>query len=177
VYGNYTSDHFVLNPTTGHVETHGKHQDRTIQDKYIVLTSCPLGVDESGIGFTPFDSDFFGGNEMAQQPLTWHDYLLLHAAVLRVVRHTGAFWFDGSSYKDLNFLRAHAPIMGKTLLQCMKDHDDCNDLEEASLVFIDRALNENVKQKAFDIFHNIGKHRELGSVSATVSAGKSVRRK
>ena len=60
VYGNYTSDHLVFNATSGNLEIHGIHQNMSVQDKYIVLTSCPLGVDESGIGFSPFDSDFFG---------------------------------------------------------------------------------------------------------------------
>ena len=171
VYGNYTDGHYVLNPNSGMVERHGTNQTMSIQDKYIVLTSCPLGVDESGVGFTPFDSDFFG--EMTRE-MTWKDYLLLHTAILRIVRDTGAFWFDGSSYEDLDFLHAHAPIMGKTLLQCMKNHSDCKDLEDASMIFIERALAEPAKKKAHDAFQNIGRHRELGSASAIVSAGKSV---
>ena len=137
VYGNYTDTHYVLNPNSGMVERHGKNQIMSIQDKYIVLTSCPLGVDESGVGFTPFDSDFFG--KMTRE-MTWKDYLLLHTAILRIVRDTGAFWLDGSSYEDLDFLHAHAPIMGKTLLQCMKNHSDCKDLEDASMIFIERAF-------------------------------------
>ncbi len=170
VYGNYTDDHFVLNPTTGDVEVHGKKGDAKVEDKYIVLTSCPLGLDESGIGFTPFDSDFFGD---LTKDLTWKDYLLLHTAILRVVRETGTFWFNGDSYKDLKSLRHHAPLMGKTLLQCMKDHNDCEDLENASLFFIEKALADHTKTKAYDIFHNLGNHRELGSAAAVVSAGKS----
>merc|ERR1712038_1738729 len=171
VYGNYTDDHFVLNPSTGNIEVHGKKGNAVVEDKYIVLTSCPIGLDESGIGFTPFDSDFFGD---LTKDLTWGDYLLLHTAILRVVRETGTFWFDGSSYKDLHVLRHHAPHMGMTLLQCMKDHNDCEDLENASILFIERTLSDHAKIKAFDTFHNLGRHRELGSAASIVSAGKSL---
>merc|ERR1712130_954272 len=135
----------------------------SIQDKYIVVTSCPLGVDEAGVGFTPFDSDFFG--ELTKE-MSWKDYLLLHTAILRVVRETGSFWSDGSSYEDLTFLHQHAPRMSKTMLKCMKDHDDCKDLEEASIVFIERTLAEPARKQAYEVFHNIGQHKNLGSASA-----------
>jgi hypothetical protein len=46
--------------------------------------------------------------------------------------------------------------------------------KKQALVFIQKTLKESAKQKALDIFHNIGRCRELGSVPATVSAGKSV---
>ena len=44
VYGDYTDGHFVLNPETGSMEKHGSEQTMSIQDKYIVVTSCLLGV-------------------------------------------------------------------------------------------------------------------------------------
>ena len=174
VYGNYTDGHYILNPDTGNIEQHGKGQPMSVVDKYIVVTSCPLGVDESGTGFTPFDSDFFG--DLAKE-MSWTDYLLLHKAILRVVRATGGFWFHGSSYADMMFLHSHAPVVCSTMLKCMKDHEDCQEFEVASQVFIERALAEPARKKAYEAFGNIGQHRELGSASATVSAGGSVRRK
>jgi len=173
VYGNYTDGHYVLDADTGIVKMHGQNGVQTVQNKYIVLTSCPLGIDEAGIGFTPFDSDFFG--EMTKQ-LSWKDYLLLYTAIIRVVKETGGFWFHGSSYDNLPFLHEHASVMCETILQCMKDHDNCKDFEDASMVFIERTLTESKKMKAYEALHNIGRHRELGSAAAAISAGGSVRK-
>ena len=60
LYGNYTSDHFMYNPESGEIEMHGEKGEKTYEEKYDILTSCPLGVDESGKAFTPIDGDFCG---------------------------------------------------------------------------------------------------------------------
>merc|ERR1712127_1118005 len=59
LYGNYTEDHFVLDPATGNVMQHGAVGKRTVEDKYEVLTSCPVGLDEAGTGFTPMDGGYW----------------------------------------------------------------------------------------------------------------------
>lgn len=173
VYGNYTHGHYILNPNSGDVEVHGTDQAMSIQEKYDVLTSCPLGMDETGTAFTALDTDFCGG---FAQDMSWSDYLLLHKAILRMVRGTGGYWFHGSSYEDLGFLKTHAPTVCATMLRCIKDHDDCLEFEDASVVFIENTLSDSAKEKAYDSFHNIGRHRELGSAAAMVSAGGSVRK-
>jgi len=179
VYGNYTDGHYILNPQTGNVERHGYGTNSldfspTVTEKFIVVTSCPLGVDEAGIGFTPFDSDFFG--ELTQE-MSWIDYLLLHKAILRIVRETGGFWFHGWSYSEdgMVFLQSHAPIMCTTMLRCMKNNDDCEDFENASILFIERALAGPARERALRAFRNIGHHRSLGSASGIISAGGSAR--
>lgn len=172
VYGNYTRGHYILKPDSDHVVVHGTDQAITIQDKYDVLTSCPLGVDETGIAFTALDTDFCGG---FSDEMSWSDYLLLHKVILRMVRGTGGYWFHGSTYKDLGFLKIHAPVVCETMLRCAKDHDDCSEFEDASVLFIEYALSDSAKQKARDSFHNVGRHRALGSVAAMLSAGGSVR--
>ena len=123
--------------------------------------------------FTPIDSDFCGDytNQMS-----WKDYILIHKAVLRVVRETGGFWFSKATYPRFDLLQMHAPRICATMLKCMKNHEECEDLEAASLVFVERTLNEHAKAQVYKAFHNIGKHWEFGSVSSSVSAGKSVRR-
>ena len=173
VYGNYTQGHYVLNSNSGDVAAHGTKQAMSIQEKYDVLTSCPLGVDETGIAFTALDTDFCGG---FSKEMSWSDYLLLHKAILRMVRGTGGYWFSGSSYQDFGFLKTHAPIVCATMLRCIKDHDDCLELEDASIHFIENALSDETKEKAYNSFTNIGRHRELGSVAAMVSDGGSVRK-
>eukprot|EP00964_Phaeocystis_antarctica_P064570 scaffold38855_cov59-Phaeocystis_antarctica.AAC.1 len=55
--GNYTEDHFVLDPTTGNVMQHGAVGNRTVEDRYDVMMSCPVGLDEAGTGFTPITDD------------------------------------------------------------------------------------------------------------------------
>merc|ERR1712062_718093 len=101
--------------------------------------------------------------------------LLLYTAIIRIVKETGGFWFHGSSYDDLIFLHEHAHVMCETILQCMKDHSNCQDFEDASMVFIERTLTETARMKAYEAFHNIGRHRELGSAAAAISAGGSAR--
>jgi hypothetical protein len=68
LYGNYTEDHFVLDPATGNVMQHGAVGKRTVEDKYEVLTSCPVGLDEAGTGFTPMDGDL---SSAARAPARW----------------------------------------------------------------------------------------------------------
>jgi putative component of membrane protein insertase Oxa1/YidC/SpoIIIJ protein YidD len=173
VYGNYTQGHYILNSNSGDVAAHGMEQAMSIQEKYDVLTSCPLGVDETGTAFTALDTDFCGG---FSKEMSWSDYLLLHKAILRMVRGTGGYWFSGSSYRDFGFLKTHAPIVCATMLRCVKDHGDCLEFEDASIHFIENALSDETKEKAYNSFKNIGRHRELGSVAAMVSDGGSVRK-
>ena len=60
LYGNYTEDHFVLDPATGNVTQHGAVGNRTVEDRYDVITSCPVGLDEAGTSFDPLDGGFCG---------------------------------------------------------------------------------------------------------------------
>lgn len=60
VFGNYTSDYCILNAEGTAVSEHGEVGTEEVVGKYTVLTSCPVGIDESGTGFTPLDSDLFG---------------------------------------------------------------------------------------------------------------------
>lgn len=173
LYGNYTDDHFILNPSTGMIEEHGASPSDVVtkEQKYEILTDCPLGIDESGTKFTPIDSDFCGRH---LKEMSWSDYLLIHKGILRIVRATGGFWFSMSSYPDFSLVQTHAPPLCASMLKCMKDHEDCEDFEEHSIAFIDNALSESTKDIAKGVFTNIGRHRELGSAAASISAGKSV---
>jgi hypothetical protein len=73
VYGNYTDDHYILDPVANVVLPTGKSSVSSEVDVYAVLTSCPVGLDESGVGFTPFDLDFFG-----YKTLSWSNYIRIH---------------------------------------------------------------------------------------------------
>ena len=47
-----------------------------------MMTSCPVGLDEAGTGFTPMDGDFCG---QATAEMAWSGYLLIHASMLRIM--------------------------------------------------------------------------------------------
>lgn len=173
LYGNYTKDHFVFNPNSGQIEQHGESGEETKEDKYEILTSCPLGVDESGKRFTPIDSDFCGKDI---QDMSWSDYVLLHGAILRVVRKTGGYWFNGASYSnDMADLHKYAPGVCSTMLRCVKNDDNCDDFEDAAMEFIENTLEETFQAETYALFPNAGMPLRPGSVSATVTGGRSVR--
>ena len=96
VFGNYTEAHFILDTLNDAVFSHGPVGKREIVDKYAVLTSCPIGLDESGVGFTAVDSDFLG-----DEPLVWSDYVLIYQAIINIVQQTGPFVFSPSTYTSM----------------------------------------------------------------------------
>lgn len=173
VFGNYTSSHYLFNAQSKVIEEHGEEGDIAIDEKFDLISDCPLVEDEVGNKFSSIDSDFCGGSV---KEMSWSDYILLHKAILNVVYESGPFWFSGDSYKSFEMVNFHAPHVCRTILTCLKDHDRCNELEDASIAFIDNGLTDSARKKAYEIFHNIGSHRRLGSVSASVTSGKSVRK-
>lgn len=191
LYGNYTSDHFIFNPSNDAIEQHGITDDAIIDDKYEILTTCPLGVDEVGTKFTPIDSDFCG---RSMKQISWKEYLLLHRAILRVVRKTGGYWFNGATYSDMNKLHEYSSVLCKTMLDCMKDSADCEEFERASIFFIENTLTDKMRRRTYYLFgadENVARDRsrrilEGGSlssyfesvsktISGTVTAGKSLK--
>lgn len=171
VYGNYTADHFVYNDDTKKLQEHGKVGTEDLTDKYDMISDCPLIEDESGKKFGPMDSDFCGGKI---KNLSWKNYLLLHRAILNVVRTTGSFWFSSSSYKNMATVKRFAPSVCKNMLRCIKNSKTCDKLEKSSQRFIDKALTGAAKTKTLEIFTKIGASCEMGSVSSIVTGGESV---
>jgi len=170
LYGNYTEDHFVLDPATGNVAQHGKLGNRTVEDKYEVMTSCPVGLDEAGTGFTPLDGDFCGEStgEMA-----WSDYLLIHASILRIVRATGGYWFSASAYDDFDSVKQHGPELCAAMLACAGAGTECNELERISALFIHgHYLSDDAHEATLKAMPDIGEVGAPGSVSFVVSEGK-----
>lgn len=184
LYGNYTADHFIYNATLGTVVSHGpigpiSHHET----KYEVLTSCPLGLDESFVGFTPFDSDFCGMPTSTSNTMSWSEYVDLHTAVLAIVRQSGGYWFSAASYHNPQEMFTFAPEMCRTLLQCVtrvKDNtaeeDDnnnnnihalCPELEAASVQFL-KYLTDDTVQRTRQAFPQMGQVGQPGSVSHTV---------
>lgn len=171
LYGNYTEDHFILDPKSGDVIMHGASGKVTIEDKYDMITSCPLGMDESGTAFTPIDGDFCG---IYQKYLSWPTYLALHAAILRVVRVSGPYWFQGESYKDDQAMKKFTPLICKSILNCVENpQGNCQELEDVSELFVEEFLSSEAKQRTRKAFPNMGKPGQVGSVSFTVSGNET----
>jgi hypothetical protein len=164
LYGNYTEDHFVLDPATGNVMQHGAVGKRTVEDKYEVLTSCPVGLDEAGTGFTPMDGDFCG---KSTSEMGWSDYLLIHASMLRIVRATGGYWFSASAYSDFEAMVRHGPELCAAMLACAGDGIECDELERISTLFVDNYLADDARAATLKW---IG---APGSVSFVVSQGRA----
>ena len=170
LYGNYTKDHFVLDPATGNVVQHGAVGKRTVEDKYEVMTSCPAGLDEAGTGSTLLDGDFCGEStgEMA-----WSDYLLIHASLLRIVRATGGYWFSASAYDDFDSIKQHGPELCAALLACAGAGTECNELERICALFIHgHYLSDDAHEATLKAMPDIGEVGAPGSVSFVVSEGK-----
>merc|ERR1739845_130069 len=112
VFGNYTKDHFILDASSKTVHPSGNNGERDEVEKYAVLTSCPVGLDESGIGFTAVDSDFLG-----DQALQWSDYVLIHQAILSLVKEAGPFVFSPSTYTSMGKVKQYTKRLYKTMLK------------------------------------------------------------
>ena len=170
LYGNYTEDHFVLDPATGNVAQHGKLGNRTVEDKYDVMTSCPVGLDEAGTGFTPLDGGFCGEST---SEMAWSDYLLIHASILRIVRATGGYWFSASAYDDIDSVMQHGPELCAAMLACAGAGTECNELERICALFIHgHYLSDDAHEATLKAMPDIGEVGAPGSVSFVVSEGK-----
>ena len=170
LYGNYTEDHFVLDPATGNVTQHGAVGNRTVEDKYEVMTSCPVGLDEAGTGFTPMDGDFCG---KSTSEMGWSDYLLIHASMLRIVRATGGYWFSASAYSDFESVVQHGPELCAAMLACAGDGIECDELERISTLFVDNYLADDAREATLKGMPGCGEVGAPGSVSFVVSQGRA----
>ena len=171
LYGNYTEDHFMLDPATGNITQHGAVGNRTVEDKYEVMTSCPVALDEAGSGFTPMDGDFCGKNT---SKMGWSDYLLIHASMLRIVRATGAYWLSASAYRDFDSVVQHGPELCAAMLACAGEQFECDELERISTLFVDNYLSDYAREATLESMpRSEGGVCATGSVSFVVSQGKA----
>lgn len=81
LYGNYTDDHYIYDSTSGNVVEHGKVGEMTFEDKYVLLSSCPVVLDESGVAFTPVDA-FMWPSANVPSLITWDYYLRVFKIIL-----------------------------------------------------------------------------------------------
>jgi len=170
VFGNYTQDHFVLDPSDRFVRPNGNHSEMEQADLHTVLTSCPVGVDESGIGFTAFAETLFG-----DKALGWSDYVLIHKSIVNIVREVGPFVFYPSTYTSMRRVKKYTHKLYKTMLTCAKKPDKCDAFEEAAVNLVENALTKKAKKMVKSGFGKLGDAKMAGSVAAAVSNGKSIK--
>lgn len=84
LFGNYTEDHYVLDTFNGTIVAHGQVGEETFGDKYVLLSTCPLVIDESGVAFTPIDEDEFPADELPDS-LSWEYYQKVHKVLITTV--------------------------------------------------------------------------------------------
>jgi hypothetical protein len=169
VYGNYTDDHYILNPAANVVLPNGNSSVSSEVDKYSVLTSCPVGLDESGVGFTPFDSDFFGANTVS-----WSDYVLVHHKIVDIVKVVGSFVFSPQTYTSMEEVSEYTQAFYTTLLACTKDPTSCDAFEMASLELVEMSMTEESRMKVGAVFPHFGQLNMPGSIASSVTNGASV---
>jgi len=161
----------VLDPATGNVVQHGAVGKRTVEDKYEVMTSCPVALDEAGTGFTPMDGDFCG---KSTSEMSWSDYLLIHASMLRIVRATGGYWFSASAYSDFESVVKQGPKLCAAMLACAGGRFECNELERISTLFVDNYLSKDAREATLKSMpRSKGGVGAPGSVSFVVSQGRA----
>lgn len=130
LWGNFTDGHFVLRD--GQVVTNGRlHGERHTADKWLVMTDCPYGVDESGTVFSalsdfnrhrdPAEPQFVEAGEPATLSLA--DHLLLHRVYFELVQKTGGFWLNPASFKDMAKVQQESPRGVDLLLSCVNSGD------------------------------------------------------
>jgi len=151
LWGNFTDGHFVLRD--GQVVTNGRsHGERHTADKWLVMTDCPYGVDESGTVFSAL-SDFNRHRDPAEprfvQPgdrstVSLADHLMLHKVYFALIQKTGGFWLNPNSFKDWSQVTGASAHGVDIFLACIKSGDAtgkaCTEMEQMFVEAVDEWL-------------------------------------
>jgi hypothetical protein len=141
-YGNYTKGHYVLDPLSKDnvVSYDGAFNvPSTSNEGYDVLTSCPLGKDESGFFFSPTT---YGLCNTAT--LSWKDYLNFWKALYKLSTILGIY--DYSAFVSKDSASQSALGVCNFVLKCTYDEKNCDDLEKWSVEFYNQVLTAKYKK-------------------------------
>ena len=168
VYGNYTSDHYVLFNESDALEVHGEagYEGETTT-VYQVLTSCPVVTDVTD-QFTSFS--ICGKGLYDNGPMSWSDYLMIHRTMFNLVKTTGLSAL--SNLKSVNSASERLPTLCLSGLSCAKT-GDCDDFENNLYNFVDTELVPAARDQVHVAFPQFGTPNVEGSISFMVSQGKS----
>lgn len=167
--GNYTANHYIYNTDSDSIRAHGTAGNVTYEDKYDVLTSCPLGVDVAGNGFSAIDGDFCG---VDTTEVAWSDWLALHTAILNVVQQSGSYWFSQAAYTQKGDVKSHTAKICAEMLKCSTT-SDCDELEKLAEDFIENVLTKDAAKETRVAFPELGHPEKPGSVAYTVKGSSA----
>ena len=126
LYGNYTASHYVYDKSSGDIVEHGEVGDYSFGDKFILLSDCPLVLDETEQAFTPLDSDVNYGPEQGGNIIAWDDYVNVYNSFVGLVDVVGACVMDQEGYADLQGWTAFSVVLNDGYKECVENGgDDC----------------------------------------------------
>merc|ERR1711915_811128 len=135
---------------------------------YDVITDCPLGVDESGVGFTGISKDFCKA-ELSE--LSWREYLNLHTGLLRLILATGIH--DYSAFQSLDKAKQNLGGVCKSMIRCIRaggkpnEKKKCASLERKSKKFYDEVLTKEAKESIGSKISALGNFPDVGAGAFT----------
>ncbi len=139
LYGNYTASHYVYDETSGDIVEHGKVGEYSFDDKFILLSTCPLVLDETEKAFTPIDSDVNFGPEQGGNIIAWSDYVNVFNSMLDLVKLIGVCIMDQEGYADLVGWQDFSVVLNEGYKKCVENGgQDCIeavDLHEEAMKF------------------------------------------
>ena len=168
VFGNYTSDHYVLSADDNDtVVAHGEDGEEENVEVFQVLSSCPINVDESGkkTTFSICGKVLYDGG-----PMPWSVYLKIHGIMFKLVKESGVR--DLSAFHDLDDAIQRLPGLCISGLTCAEE-GDCGEFEAKMMDFIKHDLVTDARKKVYAAFHHLGDASKEGSISFMVSKGLS----
>ena len=126
LYGNYTASHYVYDDSSGNIVEHGEIGDYSFGDLYILLSTCPLVVDEAEIAFTPLDSDVNFGAAQENGIMMWTDYVDEFNGFSALVSAVGPCIMDQDGYDDIQGFKAFSVVFNEAVKKCVDNGgDDC----------------------------------------------------
>jgi hypothetical protein len=140
VYQHYTANHFILDTAKRVVHPNGATGEMEVVDIHVVLTSCPVGLDEFGVAFTPIDGEFVGS-----EPIAWTNYLPLHQGIVDIVHEVGPLALSPSEYTATEDASPYAEQLCKTSLSCVVNAETCGEFKTAALGVAENASFTNAE--------------------------------
>ena len=141
LYGNYTPSHYVYDENSGDIVEHGQVGEYSFDDKYTLLTSCPLVLDETEKAFTPIDSDvsdLFGDGEVGSV-IPWDVYVNIFNYQSNLVENVGPCFLDQEGYEDFEGFAEFTKELNEVAKKCLQNGgQDCIEvvnLQEDSMKF------------------------------------------
>ena len=166
-FDGFTENHMIVE--NGTVRPYGKRGKVSKSRVYTLATECDAAINVKGQAFTPISTAF------CPHELGWSEYLLLMAAIRRVTKRTGFFWYSLNNFHDnqtakVPYWRNMLHDLCTELLRCARQ-GQCQEFENVMEEFVHAHLNKPYMEIVDRLFPNIGGDVEksgAGTVSEVV---------